>query len=179
MRPWQWLAILLALVLFATIVAFPFTAYVNVDRLIAQPTDKGASIATVWHHGFLPFWRVQELNNYKINGEAVQLSSGGNANVDWLVVFLLAGAAGVLCGLIFSYRPPSSQRFIITSKACAGFAFLGFATSAYAQLAVHGGSRTFFLSALGSTLAGIYLLTKSAMSRPRKEQTANSSETTA
>lgn len=121
MRPWQWLALILGLLLIGLIALFPCTRYFVKDvRVVAVEETAVRMSAGSWKQGFVPVWQIRELRD-----QEPQMSSGGNAKVNWLVVLLLAGAVSVISGLVFGYRPQQfAGRRKVMSEACWGFAAL-------------------------------------------------------
>lgn len=167
MKLWQWLAVPLALALLAIIVVFPFTYYADPDETVdgqLRQIDEGRVAVDVgwrWRHGFFPTWRIRELNNREI-----QLSSSGNASVDWLVLMLFAGCTALLCGFILGYRPPTfPARRKVLAEACWGFALLGLAGVESARLAADGFSWKAIIFGVVCALGGLFLLWESVSAR--------------
>jgi uncharacterized BrkB/YihY/UPF0761 family membrane protein len=146
MKPWQWIAVPLALASLALVGLFPFAEYADPDQPATRPSDTGVTIDFGWRHGFLPIWRVRELN-----APPRQLASSGNANVNWLVLMVLALGAALPCGFVFGYRPQAFPgRRKVLAEACGGFALLALAFMPTAMIVVIGFSwKWHFLSATG------------------------------
>jgi hypothetical protein len=178
MRAWQWSAVPLAIGLFLCIVAYPFTHYadIDVDREQSVAAEKGTTsrLFKGWKNGFLPIDEIKRLNNYEINGTPIKLSSGGNAQPNWLVVLLLIACTALLCGLILGHRPPIfSARRKLLLEACGGFVLLGLAGVEIARLQIDGFSWMLVILSVIASLGGLFLLWESVSARSAEVEDAN------
>jgi hypothetical protein len=176
MRSWQWLALILGVALIGLIALFPYTRYfvkAKVGRIlgveqISETEQRVQLSAGEWERSFVPVWRIRELRD-----QEPQMSSGGNAQVNWLVVLLLAGAVSVISGLVFGYRPAQfAGRRKALAEACWGFAALAVAAVGFAGIVTDLFS-TWMRPVLGVACAvmlvgGIALLWRSATATPLK-----------
>lgn len=133
MRSWQWPALVAGPVLIGVIVLFPYTSYFHRDvrrgtprqtedpKVVSIPISLGS-----WRQTFVPVWEVEDLRD-----QVPPMRSGGNVQVNWLVVLLLLGVVVLAAGLLLGYRRQGfAGRREVLFEAWGGFAALASAALA-------------------------------------------------